>query len=110
MMLMSRLNLTFTTGLILQAIATGHRYGFQIMGATGLPGGTVYPALRRLEGAAILSSAWEEVDRAAEDGRPTRRYYQLTPSGIELLGEALARFRGIQWAFGPDAVPSPGEA
>jgi hypothetical protein len=34
---------------VLHALARGYSYGFDIMGATGLPSGTVYPALRRLE-------------------------------------------------------------
>ncbi|MFN7929787.1 MAG: hypothetical protein U0Y68_17950 [Blastocatellia bacterium] len=35
--------------LILQAVENGYRYGFDVMTITGLPSGTVYPALRRLE-------------------------------------------------------------
>jgi DNA-binding PadR family transcriptional regulator len=35
--------------LILQAHAHGYRFGFDIMQVTGLPSGTIYPALRRLE-------------------------------------------------------------
>ena len=30
-----------------------------------------------------LTSRWEDIDPRAE-GRPARRYYQLTPDGIEL--------------------------
>ena len=39
--------LTDSTGVILQAVANGYLYGFAIINVTGLPGGTVYPALRR---------------------------------------------------------------
>ena len=42
-------NLTLPTTLVLQALACGHHYGFDVMDATGLPSGTVYPLLRRLE-------------------------------------------------------------
>ena len=42
-------NLTLPTTLVLQALARGHHYGFDVMDATGLPSGTVYPLLRRLE-------------------------------------------------------------
>ena len=35
--------------LILQALDNGYYYGFDIMDVTGLPSGTVYPALRRME-------------------------------------------------------------
>ena len=36
------------------------------------------------------SSRWEDIDPRAE-GRPARRYYQLTPDGFELARAALAR-------------------
>ena len=41
--------LSHTAALILQAINAGFVYGFSIMEMTGLPSGTVYPAMRRLE-------------------------------------------------------------
>ena len=37
-----RLNLTYPTALVLQALARGFHHGFDIMDATGLPSGTVY--------------------------------------------------------------------
>jgi hypothetical protein len=48
------------------------------------------PILARLETVGWLTSRWEDIDPRAE-GRPTRRYYQLTPNGIELARAALAR-------------------
>jgi len=45
---MGRGFLTYTTAVILQAVANGYLYGFDIIDITGVPGGTVYPALRRL--------------------------------------------------------------
>jgi PadR family transcriptional regulator PadR len=56
------------------------RYGLQLMQATGLPSGTLYPILVRLEQARWVESRWEETDPAAE-GRPARRYYRLTAEG-----------------------------
>ena len=41
--------LSFAAAVILQALDNGYKYGFDIMDVTGLPSGTVYPALRRLE-------------------------------------------------------------
>ena len=41
--------LSHTAAMILQAIDAGLVYGFSIMEITGLPSGTVYPAMRRLE-------------------------------------------------------------
>jgi DNA-binding PadR family transcriptional regulator len=58
--------------------------------AAGLPSGTVHPILARLETMGWLTSRWEDIDPRAE-GRPVRRYYQLTPDGMELARAALAR-------------------
>jgi PadR family transcriptional regulator, regulatory protein PadR len=41
--------LTYPTALVLQALLDGHHHGFDIMEVTGLPSGTVYPILRRLD-------------------------------------------------------------
>ena len=62
--------MTYATAVILQAVSQGYRYGFDIIDATGLPGGTVYPALRRLEDAGHLVSSWEKesVARAEPPG------------------------------------------
>ena len=57
---MGRLNITFSTGQVLQALASGYHYGFDIMDATGLPSGTVYPILRRLDGEGLVQSRWEK--------------------------------------------------
>lgn len=90
-----RINLTYTTGIVLQAIARGHRYGFEIMDRSGLPDGTVYPALRRLEAAGFLDAEWEAEAEAQAEGRPPRRYYRLTAAGEAMLGRARSRFPGL---------------
>ena len=41
--------LSHIAAMILQTIHAGQIYGFSVMAATGLPSGTVYPAMRRLE-------------------------------------------------------------
>jgi PadR family transcriptional regulator, regulatory protein PadR len=56
--------LTMTSALILEAVGAGHCYGFDIMEATGLPSGTVYPALRRLEQLELVRSKWEGTQKA----------------------------------------------
>ena len=94
----TNLRLTYTTGVVLEAIASGHRYGFDIMDASGLPDGTVYPALRRLEEAGILVSDWEDADIAERAKRPPRRYYALTEDGDRMLAEARSRYPALQWA------------
>jgi DNA-binding PadR family transcriptional regulator len=105
---MPKLNLTFPTGLVLQAIASGARYGFDIIESTGLPSGTVYPALRRMEGAGCLASEWE--DEAEVEGRPPRCYYTLTPEGNALLEKAVERFPAIRLSISDHAAPEPGRA
>jgi PadR family transcriptional regulator PadR len=107
---MPRTNLTFPTGLVLQAIARGHRYGFEIIEMSGLTPGTVYPALRRLEGAGYLSSAWEEESDAAAHGRPPRCYYGLTPAGSQLLARILERFPAVALSLGTGPSPEPESA
>src|ERR1017187_6586554 len=67
-----RINLTYTSGLILHAIATGQSYGFDIIDYTGLPSGTVYPALRRLESAGLIESVWDHKN-ADKSGGPPRK-------------------------------------
>jgi PadR family transcriptional regulator PadR len=84
--------LSHTAALILQTIELGEGYGFDIMTATGLPSGTVYPALRRLDRAGLVASNWEAEQNAKEEQRPIRRYYVVTPTGAEVLGEAQQRY------------------
>ena len=87
------MNLTLPTTVVLQALADGHRYGFDVMDVTGLPSGTVYPMLRRLEGEGLVRAGWEDPAEAREEQRPPRRYYQLTASGEQLLAAGRARYR-----------------
>ena len=95
---MGRGFLTYTTAVILQAVANGYLYGFDIIDITGVPGGTVYPALRRLEDEGYLSSEWEEPSIAQSEPGPPRKYYELTREGRELLAEAVKRYRLLEQA------------
>ena len=90
---MSATYLSFSATVILQAVANGYGYGFDIMDATGLPSGTVYPALRRMEGAGLIGSSWEKPAVAQREQRPPRKYYQLTKTGQHQLSEAATRYR-----------------
>lgn len=89
------MRITLATALVLQAISRGHRYGFEIVEVTGYPTGTVYPALRRLERAGYLRSAWEGESVAFGDARPQRRNYVVTAAGTRVLKEALAPMRAL---------------
>jgi PadR family transcriptional regulator, regulatory protein PadR len=86
------MNLTYPTTLVLHAIAKGARYGFDVIDATGLPSGTVYPILRRLEREALASGTWEEAAIAQDEQRPPRRYYELTAEGLAVLETARVRY------------------
>lgn len=92
--------LSYSAALVLQAMAQGHRYGFEIMRAAHLPSGTVYPLLRRLEASGLVASRWEGAEDAHRQGRPPRRYYTVTPSGAGALAEARERVLAQQALFG----------
>ena len=66
------------------------RYGYDLMKASGLPSGTLYPLLSRLQEQGLVSSAWEPPGGDGR-GRPARRYYWLTDEGIETGRQELAR-------------------
>jgi len=90
------MNLTYPTTLVLHALANGSCHGFDVIDATGLASGTVYPILRRLEQERLVSARWESVSIAREEQRPPRRYYELTAAGHEVLEKALERYRLTQ--------------
>lgn len=88
---------------VLRALVEGSRYGFDVMDATGLPDGTVYPILRRLERRGVLAGAWEDEAVARAEQRPPRRYYRLTPVGESAMGEVTDRFPVLVRLFDPGA-------
>ena len=88
--------LSHAAAVILQALGSGYQYGFDIMDITGLPSGTVYPALRRLEETGFVDSKWEKAEIAQRQQRPPRKYYELTPDGKTARAEALKRYRLLE--------------
>ena len=92
-------SLSYTGLFVLQALAQGHKFGFDIMDVTNLPSGTVYPALRRLESLGLVRSDWETDKAARDNARPRRRYYELTKTGREQLVEAESRYRAVSKLF-----------
>ena len=107
---MGSLRMTQVTALVLRAVAGGYRYGFDVMEACGLPSGTAYPALRRLERAGLLKSGWESAEEAHAEGRPRRRSYGLTRAGADALGEAQARLEEARRLLGALPPASAGNA
>jgi len=100
--------LSYSVAVIMRALDNGYQYGFDIMDVTGLPSGTVYPALRRLEEAGHVKSKWEKHAIAQNEQRPPRKYYELTKSGREVLAEALERYRLLeQTRIRPAPKPEP---
>lgn len=97
----SSVRITYATAVVLEALASGRHYGFDIMDATGLPSGTVYPILRRLERDGHLRSTWEDEEEATAEQRPARKYYALEESGRSLLTDARARFHGLERVLAP---------
>lgn len=84
--------LSHTAAIILQAVHAGHGYGFSVMEMTGLPSGTVYPAMRRLERDSLIRSSWESQSIADAGQRPPRKYYKLTRSGKATLEASHKRY------------------
>lgn len=84
--------LSHTAALILRTVDCGYRYGFDIMDVTGLPSGTVYPALRRLERDGLVAGKWEDESIALAEERPARRYYRTTRAGRQSLVLLIERY------------------
>lgn len=99
--------MTLQTQLVLRALLAdpaGEHYGLRVRDETGLPSGTVYPILARLEQCGWVASSWEDPVQHIAEGRPRRRYYRLTGEGAGQAREALAR------ACRPARRASPGPA
>ena len=94
------MKITYSTTLVLEALAHGYHYGFDIMDATNLPSGTVYPILRRLERESMVTSQWEAEGVAQSEQRPPRRYYDLTADGHTALAQTAQRYRAPRGARG----------
>jgi PadR family transcriptional regulator PadR len=84
--------LSHTAAMILQTISAGYGYGFSVMEITGLPSGTVYPAMRRLERDRLILSQWEKKSLADAEQRPPRKYYKLTRQGRATLEASRRRY------------------
>lgn len=96
--------LSHTAAMVLQAIHAGFVYGFSVMEVTGLPSGTVYPAMRRLERGGLIASKWEQQSIADAAQRPPRKYYRLTRTGRATLEAAWKRYPLIE-----RMIPQPQE-
>jgi PadR family transcriptional regulator, regulatory protein PadR len=103
---MGRLRMTLQTRLVLRALSKNPlkpRYGLDISKESGLPDGSIYTILARLETAGLLRSAWEDID-PAKVGRPRRRHYWLTGDGVRVAREVASTTPSLTWG------PEPGGA
>jgi PadR family transcriptional regulator, regulatory protein PadR len=78
-------------------------FGLEISRTAGLPTGSIYPILARLEQAGWLESAWENIDPVVV-GRRRRRYYKLSGDGAEKARHAV---REAQQSISPTPRPLP---
>jgi len=101
-------SLGITSLQILGAIRDGIRYGLDIVTRTGLPSGTVYPTLGRLKRSGLVSAKWEDQRIADRDGRPRRRYYELTGDGARALADGASRVAGLAADLGAEPAGGRG--
>jgi DNA-binding PadR family transcriptional regulator len=98
--------------LLLAVLDGGPRHGYAIIealqerseGVLMLPTGTVYPALRRLERAGYVESAWSTV------GGRERRTYRLTSAGRRVLAEERNAWTDFTATIGAVLMPRPAGA
>jgi PadR family transcriptional regulator, regulatory protein PadR len=81
-------------------------YGLVIARQTGLKTGTLHPILARLQQAGWVTSEWEDAASHENQGRPRRRYYQLTGEGERAAQRAVAAATSASGL--PDLRPQPG--
>ena len=98
--------------LLLAVIEGGPVHGYAIVerlrdrtdGAVALEGGTLYPALRRLEESGLVEGTWTQAS-----GR-RRRVYTLTAAGASALHRERGAWRDFVRTIGAvlDGPPAPG--
>jgi PadR family transcriptional regulator PadR len=89
-------SITFQSLRVLQAFALDparEMSGAALLVEAGVPSGTLYPILLRFEEAGWLRGRWEtsEPDRA---GRPNRKVYRITGSGLAKATESRQEWLG----------------
>lgn len=84
-------------GLLLAVLVAGPGHGYELSqrlaqrsdGVLGVPEGSLYPALHRLERGGLVESAW-----SSGDGR-RRRIYRLTAAGRRAARESRDEWRAF---------------
>jgi PadR family transcriptional regulator PadR len=105
--------MTITTQAVLGVLlaAEDESFGLEIVRASGLGAGTVYPILARLLAAGWVDARWEEHEHAHDAGRPPRRYYHLTAQGqartVHVLHAGGQQRRSLARLLGAEPTPQP---
>ena len=68
-----------------------HHMGYELSRAARVGAGRLYPYLTKLMNAGYVMDGWE--DPSDTGGRPPRRYYYLTSTGVKALTEFVAEHR-----------------
>ena len=66
---------------------SGRHWGFETWRASGIRPGLLYPILWKMLSQGWLTDGWEET----QNGRPPRRYYEITEAGQLEMREMLKR-------------------
>jgi PadR family transcriptional regulator, regulatory protein PadR len=96
-------------GLILAVLDDGPRHGYSLIeaihdrsgGAVTVPAGSVYPAMRRLERAGLVTSEW------SDHGGRRRRTYAITPAGREHLAGQRRSWQEVTRVLAAFSLPAP---
>lgn len=84
---------------VLGILSRGEAYGYDISGTLAdagigeVKGGTLYPALAKLEDEGLVSPVWR-----SGDGGPNRKYYRITDQGRVVLADDGARWFALSQA------------
>lgn len=73
------------------------QHGYDLMKATGLSSGTLYPLLMRMAENGLVEAEWRD---PALPGRPARHAYRLSAAGVE-LATSRAGQAGADGAWSP---------
>ncbi len=89
----------YTAPIILSILEKGNNYGYQInielakksAGQFSLTEATMYTCFKRLEKESLIKSYWVSTDQ-----NHRRRYYSITPEGIEKLNEYRKTWESVE--------------
>jgi PadR family transcriptional regulator PadR len=70
---------------------TARFWGYPLSRAAGIRSGVMYPLLTRWLEAGWLTDGWEDHASTERQGRPPRRYYELTDAGRAELTQLVDR-------------------